>query len=205
LIRINLIGPGVGVISTVMDLLLLATLCVIWINLVRSRGDAREDMLRYAAGTVATLLVLGTVLSPQYVVWLIPLVPLVGGRRGTAAILSFVVVAALTGYWFPSRYFEYQGKLAADTAGILLVRNLALLGLALILLLPDRIVARTLCAPILRCGADRSCGTAGGVRRHSRDAQPAGSDATVGQDGAGRPLQASLGASFHRKTSFFPK
>jgi hypothetical protein len=137
LIRINLIGPGVGVISIVMDLLLLVILCMIWINLVRSGGDAREDLLRYAAGTVATLLVLGTVLSPQYVVWLIPLIPLVGGRRGTAAILSFLVVAALTGYWVPGRYFEYQARLGADTAGILLARNLALVGLALVLLLPD--------------------------------------------------------------------
>ena len=137
LIRIDLVGPGVGVITTVMNVLLVAALSLVWFSLLRSRLDAREDLLRFAAGTVATVLVLGTVLSPQYVVWLIPLVPLVGGRRGTAAILSFVVAAGLTNYWIPDRYFQYQERLAAGPATILLARNLALLALALILLLPD--------------------------------------------------------------------
>ena len=71
---------------------------LVWVSLVRSRRDPREDLLRYAAATVATILVLGTVLSPQYVVWLIPLVPLVAGGRGTAAILFFVAAAVLTNF-----------------------------------------------------------------------------------------------------------
>ena len=142
LIRIDLVGPGVGVLTTVMNVLLVAALCLVWFSLLRSRLDAREDLLRFAAGTVATVLVLGTVLSPQYVVWLIPLVPLVGGRRGTAAVLSFVVAAALTNYWIPDRYFQYQERLAAGPATILLARNLALLALALILLLPDGTLVR---------------------------------------------------------------
>jgi Glycosyltransferase family 87 len=138
LIRIDLIGPGVGVTTTVMSVILSVALCVVWVSLVRSRGDAREDLLRYAAGTLATALVLGTVLSPQYVVWLIPLVPLVGGRRGTAAILLFVVAAGLTNVWIPDRYLDYQGDFAAGPALILLARNLALLALALVLVLPGR-------------------------------------------------------------------
>jgi hypothetical protein len=137
LIRIDLIGPGVGLTTTVMNVLLPVALCLLWIRLVRSRGDPREDLLRYAAGTLATALVLGTVLSPQYIVWLIPLVPLVGGRRGTAAILLFVVAAGLTNVWIPDRYFEYQAELTAGPASVLLARNLALLAIALVLLLRD--------------------------------------------------------------------
>jgi hypothetical protein len=136
LIRINLIGPGVEVTTAATELLLAVALCLAWVNLARSRGDEREDLLRYSAGTVATVLVLGNVLSPQYVVWIVPLVVLVGGRRGTTAILFFVVAAALTNYWIPDRYFQYQERLAAGPAAILLARNLTLLGLALILLLP---------------------------------------------------------------------
>jgi hypothetical protein len=135
LIRIDLVGPGVGAITTVMNVLLVAALCLVWVRLLRSRRDTREELLRFAAGTVATVLVLGTVLSPQYVVWLIPLVPLVGGRRGAAAMLAFVLAAALTNYWIPDRYFRYQAELGAGPATILLARNLALLALALILLL----------------------------------------------------------------------
>jgi uncharacterized membrane protein len=136
LIRIDLGGPGVGATTIAMNVLLAATLCLAWISLFRSRHDAREDLVRFAAGTVAVLLVLGTVLSPQYVVWLIPLIPLVGGRRGIAAALLFVVAAVLTNVWIPDRYFEYQGELSAQTAGILVARNATLLALALVLLVP---------------------------------------------------------------------
>jgi hypothetical protein len=138
LIRIDLIGPGVAVATVVMNVLLLVALCLLWVGVVRSKRDAHEDLLRYAAGSVATALVLGTVLSPQYVVWLIPLLPLVGGRRGTAAILFFAVAAGLTNFWIPDRYFAYQEGLAAGPATIVLVRNLALLAIAMILLLPAR-------------------------------------------------------------------
>jgi hypothetical protein len=136
LIRINLIGPGVGVTTTVLNVLLPVALCLLWAGLARSRRHAHEDLLRYAAGTVATALVFGTVLSPQYVVWLIPLVPLVGGRRGTAAVLLFVVAAVLTNVWIPDQYFAYQGGLGAGPASLLLVRNLALLAVALVLAWP---------------------------------------------------------------------
>ena len=127
MIRIDLIGPGVGVTTTVMNVMPAVVLCVLWVR-PGPQQDAtpREDLLRYAAGTVATVLVLGTVLSPQYVVWLIPLVPLVGGRRGTAAILLFIVAAGLTNVWIPEKYFAYQEGLAAGPASILLPRNLAL-------------------------------------------------------------------------------
>jgi hypothetical protein len=144
LIRIDLAGPGVGATRTVMTVLLVAVLCLIWLTLARSKRDPREDLLRYAAATVATVLALGTVLSPQYVVWLIPLVPLVSGRRGTAAMLFFVVAAALTNVWIPDRYFEYQDGLAAGPASLLLARNLALLATALVLILPG--VSRTAAA-----------------------------------------------------------
>jgi hypothetical protein len=122
-------------------------LCSLWVSLIRSRGDPREDLLRYAAATVAIILVLGSVLSPQYVVWLIPLVPLVAGRRGTAAILFFVAAAVLTNVWIPDRYFEYQSSLAVGPTSVLLARNLALLALALVLLLPAS-VSRS--APVFR-------------------------------------------------------
>jgi hypothetical protein len=55
-----------------------------------------------------------------------------------AAILCFAVAAGLTNIWIPDRYFAYQDGLAAGPATILLVRNLALLGVAVILLLPAR-------------------------------------------------------------------
>src|SRR5207249_3286286 len=114
-------------------------LCVLWLALARSKHDPREDLVRYAALSVAAALVLGTVLSAQYVTWLIPLIPLVGGRRGTAATLCFVAAAALTHAWFPSdAYGNYLRDFDPGATTLLLARNLALLATALALVVSDR-------------------------------------------------------------------
>jgi glycosyl transferase family 87 len=143
LIRIDLAGPGVGAATAVMSVLLAAVLCLLWVSLARSKHDPREELLRYATATVASVLALGTVLSPQYVVWLIPLVPLVSGRRGTAAILIFVVAAALTNVWIPDRYLEYQGGLGVGPTALLLARNIALLATVVVLLVPGDTLRRS--------------------------------------------------------------
>ena len=142
LIRIVLAGPGVAATATVATVLLAAVLSMLWAGLARRKQDPREDLLRYATATVASVLVLGTVLSPQYVVWLLPLVTLVSGRRGTAAILSFVVAAALTNVWIPDKYFEYQEGLGVEPTSLLLARNLALLATAVIVLVPASVLQR---------------------------------------------------------------
>jgi hypothetical protein len=142
LIRIDLGGPGVGATTIVTNVVLAGALVLLWLSLLRSRRDARGDVVRFAAGTVATLLVFGTVLSPQYLIWLIPLVPLVGGRRGAVAAVLFVVAAVLTNVWIPDGYFEYQEELSPGTAALLLVRNLTLLALALVLLISGDALCR---------------------------------------------------------------
>ena len=119
-----------------MPVLLAAALGLLLISLYRRKRDLREDLIRYSAATVTIVLVLGTILSPQYVVWLIPLVPLVGGQSGVAATLFFVVAAALTNVWIPNGYFEYQDGLPAGPASLLLARNLALVATAVALILP---------------------------------------------------------------------
>jgi hypothetical protein len=136
LTRLVLAGPGVRAAEIVMPVLLIATLLFLLVSQYRSRRDPREDLLRYSAAAVTILLALGTVLSPQYVVWLIPLVPLVSGRSGTVATLFFVTAAALTNVWIPNGYFHYQDGLPAGPASLLLARNLALLVTAITLVVP---------------------------------------------------------------------
>jgi Glycosyltransferase family 87 len=147
LVRTDLVGSGVGTTKTVTNVLLVAALGLLWVSLARNARDQREELLRYSAATVGMLLVLGTVLSPQYVVWLVPLVPLVGGRRGTVAVLCFVVAAALTNIWIPERYFEYQEDLGVGPASLLLARNVALFAMVAALLMPGH-VFRSTRAPI---------------------------------------------------------
>jgi hypothetical protein len=137
-------GAGVEATKTTLNVLLVIVLCLLWVALARSKNDPREDLVRYSAATIAAALVLGTVLSAQYITWLIPLVPLVGGRRGTVATLCFVAAAALTHAWFPGdAYRSYLDNFDVGATSLLLARNLALLATAVVLIAPDRWVSRT--------------------------------------------------------------
>jgi hypothetical protein len=132
-------GAGIEATTTTLNVLLVIVLCLLWLALARSKNDPREDLVRYSAASLVSALVLGTVLSAQYVTWLIPLVPLVGGRRGTAATLVFVAAATLTHAWFPSdNYGNYLRDFDPGATSLLLARNLALLATALVLVVPGR-------------------------------------------------------------------
>jgi hypothetical protein len=67
---------------------------------------------------------------------LVLLVPLVCGRRCSTATATLAAALVLTQVWFPLRYWSY-----ADTfhlAGVVLVRNLALVVLLGVLVWPTR-------------------------------------------------------------------
>jgi hypothetical protein len=143
LARSVLEGVGIDATKTTLNVLLVMVLCLLWLALARSKNDPREDLARYSAATIAAALVLGTVLSAQYITWLIPLVPLVGGRRGTVATFCFVAAAALTHAWFPGdSYRSYLNNFDVGATLLLLARNLALLATAVVLVAPDRWLSR---------------------------------------------------------------
>jgi Glycosyltransferase family 87 len=131
-------GPGIEATKTTLNVLLVIALVALWIALARSENDPREDLVRYSALTIAVALVLGTVLSAQYITWPLPLVPLVAWRRGLVATIAYVVAAALTNAWIPSpNYGNYVTNFDLGATSLLLARNLALLATALALALPS--------------------------------------------------------------------
>ena len=154
LVRFDLHGPGVAFVNATMNVLFVAALCWLWVSLWRSKLDLREELLRLAAATVAAVLALGTILSPQYVAWLLPVVVLVGGLRGTVAVTAFAVAAYLTNVWIPDRYFDYQADLEVGPTSILLARNLALFTVLLVLLVPARVFAPDSRAAAVRHSGD---------------------------------------------------
>jgi hypothetical protein len=78
------------------------------------------------------------VLSPQYVLWLLPLVPLcAGGLAGAGLCLLFLGACWATVQVFPTHYGDLL-SLRPPGPGLLLLRNALLATLWVLLLLPAR-------------------------------------------------------------------
>jgi hypothetical protein len=130
---------GHGSLAAFFGVLQVAILLVLWADFARGPAT-RERFLRYAAACVCTFIAFGKVLSPQFLLWLIPLVPLVVGRRGIAAVALLTTAMLLTQVWFPQRYWEYAGPL--HLAWVVLLRDLVLVALCGVLAWPAAGVAR---------------------------------------------------------------
>jgi hypothetical protein len=99
------------------------------------------------AAAVVAFIAFDRVLSPQFLVWLLPLVPLLAGRVGLAASGILGVALVLTQVWFPKRYFELVALGRVDW--FLLARNVALVGLFVLLavaLWRQRVIRKTPCS-----------------------------------------------------------
>jgi len=108
---------------------------IVAVWLAFARGPAEPGrLLRFGAAAVCAFTAFGKVLSPQYLIWLVPLVPLLRGRRGLAATGLLLAAILDTAIWFPERYFDYVYH--AELAWLVLVRDLMLVALFLVLSLP---------------------------------------------------------------------
>jgi uncharacterized membrane protein len=124
---------GHASLTTFFALLQISVLVALWISF--ARGPATGDrLLRYAAATVCAFIAFGKVFSPQFLLWLIPLVPLVRGRRGLLATGVLTAALVLTQVWFPRHYWDYV--YGFEHAGAVLARNLALVLLLFVLVWP---------------------------------------------------------------------
>ena len=101
-------------------------------------GFGPEQFPRFAAAFVLAFLLGSKVLSPQYVIWLLPLVPLsAGGVWGLGASAVFLAVCWMTTQIFPYHYAEISSG-RSPGVDILLGRNLLLVVLwGLMLSLPS--------------------------------------------------------------------
>jgi len=130
----NIVGHhSLALVFGTLQLLVLAAL---WLAFLRGPATG-ERLVRYAAACVCAFVVFGKVLSPQYLIWLLPLVPLVRGRRGVAATVLLTAACVLTQVWFPQRYFAYA--LQFRQAGVVLARDLVLVALLCVLAWPLRL------------------------------------------------------------------
>jgi hypothetical protein len=130
----NLAGPAadtVGFMSSVVEVLAVA-LVARWYW--RGPND-RQRLLLAVATAVTAFVAFGKVLSPQYLVWLIPLVPLVDAGIGLAASLLLIVTLVVT----QAAFYDSDRVAALGTISwLVLVRDLGLV--VLFALLARRLV-----------------------------------------------------------------
>ncbi len=128
-------GHGAGLAADLSTALEVAAVLAAWALFARRRGADGEDALVAAAATVSALVAFDRVLSPQYLIWLVPFVVLVRGGRGAAGSVFLFLALGLTRTWFPRHYWSLATGHAAPWSWYLLARDLALVALAAVLLL----------------------------------------------------------------------
>jgi hypothetical protein len=120
----NVGGSGVGTVTFLTTVVEIVAVVVAYWLFLRGEPSAERLFLACAAVT-ASLIVFGKVFSPQFLIWLIPLVALV---RRVPAWAVFALALVLTQAYFPRRYWHYTQAYAAPTA-LVLCRNLTLVAL----------------------------------------------------------------------------
>ena len=140
----NLTGAGAGTLAVLQGIAQVAAVVLVWVAYARGPSTT-ERLVRYGAASVVAFVALSKVLSPQFLVWLVLLVPLVGGPRRRAALVLTVVACVLTAIWFPARYWELVREFDPFVSWLVLLRGLVLLGLLAALTWPatERAPARS--------------------------------------------------------------
>jgi hypothetical protein len=129
----NLYATGTAVTAVELSLVQISVLVWIWLR----RPATAEELIRWSAAALVAFVALGKVLSPQFLIWLVPVVPLVAGLRGLRASVLLAVALLLTQLWFPSRYWDLVRELDPLPSTLVLVRDLVLVAI-LVVLVRDR-------------------------------------------------------------------
>jgi hypothetical protein len=130
----NLDGLAPAVAGILLTVVQLSVLVWIWLR----RPVNAEELVRWSAAALVAFVALGKVLSPQFLIWLAPLVPLVAGRRGLHASVLLAAGLALTQLWFPYRYWDLALEFDGPASALVLARDLVLVALLVVLVRDSR-------------------------------------------------------------------
>jgi uncharacterized membrane protein len=111
-------GSSGALLAALTTLLFLAALVVIWLNAPRL-VRARDGLVLAWAATLCATVVLGRVLSPQYLIWLLPIVPLVSLRVAVWLVAALIA----TNVWYPGPYLDVVVHMERGDVVLLVVRN----------------------------------------------------------------------------------
>jgi hypothetical protein len=135
-----LFGALPRAIGVVQLAILAASLLVVWNGFARSRRTD-EDLLLGVAATIAAALVFNKVLSPQYLIWLVPPLALLDRRARAIAWPLSGVAMLLTLAYFPNHFGDVTR--VGSTVWVVFLRDLLLATLALYLIRVSYLSGRT--------------------------------------------------------------
>jgi uncharacterized membrane protein len=125
----NLVGGAAGTVAVVTLVLEGLAVAAVWALYARVR-DARARLPLAFAAAVAGFIAFTKVFSPQYLVWLVPLVVLAHGAAGVAAVTLTALALVLAQVWF----FHYHALFRIDwPVWLLVARNVVLVALYAVL------------------------------------------------------------------------
>jgi hypothetical protein len=137
----NLAGHSAHVLAVVLSVVQVVALIAVWTLFARGRAS-RERLVWASAAALAAFVALGKVLSPQFLIWLVPAVPLVRGTRGLAASALLAVALALTQIWFPFRYWDYATHFQPTASWLVFARDAILVLLFAVLVTAPAVTER---------------------------------------------------------------
>ena len=118
------IPDGLAALSTLLLVACLVSIIAVLARGLRPRADGgRELWVAAVAATLVATVTFGKVISPQYLVWLLPAALLIGGRRGTVAAIALPVAMAVTQLVFPLLYADLVERAATVPVWLLVGRN----------------------------------------------------------------------------------
>ena len=132
----NLDGHIPMAFAGLMSVVQLLALVAVW--LLHARGPAtRERVLTASAAAVCAFIVFDRVLSPQYLIWLAPLVAVLRGRRGLAAVALLACAMSMTQIYYPMHFTPLKSFVPLESWAVV-GRDLLLVALFATLAWPDR-------------------------------------------------------------------
>jgi hypothetical protein len=129
-------GSAAKTVGTLLTLFMAVALAVQYVSYFRAPATT-ERLIVACAAVVTTYIVFSKVFSPQYLVWLSPLILLIGGRRGLRASVLLFVILGVTQIFEPYYYSLYWSMDAPWVDYLVFFRNLLVIGLLGLLVWPD--------------------------------------------------------------------
>lgn len=139
----NLTGTVATVAAAVTGVVQTGVLLWLWSRYARQGSVGPDAFVTACASSLLAFVVLGKVLSPQFLIWLLVVTALVGGRASRPAVALVVLACALTRGWFPHRYWSLVYSFDPLASWLVAARDVVLLALLALLVSQVRERARS--------------------------------------------------------------